>query len=295
MQDVLVYDKMKYNFTIININIIKGLKMKKLISVLKIILAIAFAVISAFIVINIVKIRNAQAFVKVVTDREVEYFNDESFFLNTYYKFKDDENIEYWINKQTGQFSCLINNELKKDKKISEKKAKAIAYEEAEKWDSNFLSNDVFIETIDNDTYVFYIFQLNESGYRTGKFITVEIASDKIRQISMQTTIEQLCLISEEKAMDIAYRATTETSTTLNMEENHLTKVYFRVSSKNKVYLAPLSITPESYYWDITISGITADTITNKRDSVSHYPKFICTVDAVNGDIISSEWVEDTE
>jgi len=258
--------------------------MKKTFKILKIILIVAF--IGAFVVlgINLMSIQEHKIVVENIVGKDVSYYRDEPYFSAEYHKYKDADSMQYWVSKATNNLDYVSAENI--DTAVSQGKAEDIAYETAQKYDSEFFKSDIVIELKVDTYYEFYIFQLDNTGYKTGKFIVAKVNGSTIEYISMHTGNNTahpelgLC-IGESHAIEIAFEVSTESEFALNAVDNHLVDTGFYKDS-------------DSWIWEVKIYKITENEIINQTDPVELGNYFVALIDATTGEIISYEWIQNS-
>lgn len=259
---------------------------KKTKLIIKIILALAFVLAAIYLIVHAIGIKDGKSLIESVINEEIEYIGSENRQYSRQYIYKDSNNIEYWVDKKNGEFIYLSNpNAIGAIGEITEEKAKELAYSEAAKWDIDFFAYDTFCQTIDgtNNKYTFTILQVDDTGYKTGKFIGIETISNHVSMISMHTSkIKHSDLlgscIGEAEAIQIAYQATATTAKILNSENTHVITTYLYY---DKVW-----------FWRVIIRNITLDNVATNTDAIDDDDFFACNIDATTGEVLASDWVE---
>ena len=252
--------------------------MKKTTSIIKIVLLFIFAAVGIFLSINLQRINNAQSLIENTVNTNVSYFSDNIFVFSKYYKFKDEYNSEYWVRKASGKFEYFYS-ELTDESNANIGTAIENAYTAAAKWDKSFFSSDTFCQIIDGSEYLFYIHQLDESGYKTGKFIVVNTPGGNINSIQIHTSKNKSnpalgSCISEAEAIDICFDKATEIGQPLQKVNNNLINTEFYNEN-------------ERWIWSIKIWNITEEEIASKSKAINENEYFICIIDAASGEIIA--------
>ncbi|MEX1377778.1 MAG: hypothetical protein AB1Z23_09975 [Eubacteriales bacterium] len=258
--------------------------MKKAAPIIKFVLLIVFITAGVFSSINLYKMNKAQSLIENVTNKDVSYFTDEFFVFSKYYKFKDADSKEYWIRKSNDKFAYFYSAvESEEMQDIDE--AINSAYSQASKWDKSFFASDTFCQIADESQYTFYIHQLDEAGYKTGKYIVVKAPNGYISSIYMHTSKNKSnpdlgSSIGEDKAINMSFNKTTETDHPLQRDSDHLISAeFYRENDK--------------WIWDIKIWNITQEDISSKSTPINQNEYFSCILNASTGKVISFEWISE--
>ena len=262
--------------------------MKKTFKIIRIILIGAFLVVGIIFLVNYFSITQHQREIESVIQKETAYFNDEFFFAGDYYKYRDDENVEYWVNIHTGEFDYMVNPNAGDEKALDEDAAKQIALSAAKNWDDEFFESDYIFQLANDSQYEFYIFELDTMNHKTGRFIVVKVSGEDVEYLSMHTVknthdAKLGSVMSEQAAIDLAYAETLESPIILKQTDVHLTKATF---AKDKGV----------WIWEVIIRDITQAEIQNQKEAINTETFFACRIDASTGQVISAEWfVEETD
>ena len=256
--------------------------MRKTFKIIKIILAVLFILAFIFLAVNLVKIRSGHSKVMAATGETAKYFTDDYYLNKKYYKYKDDNGTEFWIDAFPGRFSYMYDaSAADSEKGLTMEKARQLAYAEASAWDSVFFQSDTMWEAVDGSDYEFIIFQLDSDGTRNGRFITVSVPTDTVEYIQMHTRQSRNAQVSsaigEKEALSIAYTSSEGTEFALYENDGHLSKSIFIYDG-------------EKWLWDISIWKITGADIEGMSEVIDKDVYFSCTIDAVTGNVIESGW-----
>lgn len=259
--------------------------MKTIFKITRIILIIAFIAAFAVLTINQVNIKEHEVVVEDTVARDVKYIGEDLSFFSDYFKYSDADGMEYWVSKATNNLDYVYNPSAADiDTAVSQGKAEDIAYDAAKKYNSEFFKNDIIIETKIDSYYEFYIFQLDEMGYKNGKFIVVKVNGSEVEFVSMHTEYNSeypdlgMC-IGEQDAIDKTYASTFDSEFALHAENNHLIDTGFYKIVNN-------------WIWEVKIYKITEEEIINQSQPIEHDNFFVALIDATTGEVISFEWMQ---
>ncbi|MBN2879943.1 MAG: hypothetical protein JXN65_10005 [Clostridia bacterium] len=257
--------------------------MRKTFKIIKIVLAVLFILAFIFLAVNLVKIRSGHSKIAAATGESAKYYTDDYYLNKKYYKYKDENGTEYWIDAFAGRFSYMYDaSAADSEKGLTLEKARQAAYSEAAIWDSAFFQSDTMWEVVDGSNYEFIIFQLDSDGMRNGRFITVSVPADKVGNIQMHTrpskNAQVSSSISEKEALSKAYSQTEDTEFALYEKDGHLAKCLFIYDG-------------QKWLWEISIWKITGSAIESMSEAIDRDVYFSCTIDAFSGKVIDSGWV----
>lgn len=260
--------------------------MKTLFKILRILLMLAFAGAFVILTISIIGIKEHQMQVEDIIQKDVSYYSDETYYFGDYYKYKDADGIEYWVSKQTNKLDYVYNPAAQNiNTSVSLKKAEDIAIETAQQHNKNFFKSDFTVELKADTYYEFYIFELDQTGYKSGRFIVVKVSGSTFEYVSMHTDKVTdnpnlgMC-ISESQAINTAYSASSDSEFMLKIEDNHLLNTGFYNDS-------------DIWIWEVKIYRITQDEIVSLTQPIVPNNYFLVQIDAVTGEIIFSEWIQE--
>ena len=252
-------------------------------TVLKILAVTLFVSVLVMFSLSAAKIYKGRKNIENILGSSVSYFSDEPLLSRGYYKFKDENAVEYWVEASSGELVYIYDKSAAQlNTSTGQSTALDKAYEAAEKWNSSFFSSDTTWIAVDNTYYTFYIMQFDDNGYKNGKFIEVAVSADQIESISMHTaavkSLEFKPCINQSKAIDIAYQNSESSEFALYKKNNHLVKTGFYKSG-------------ETWIWDVSIWKITADEIEAMETAIDEDVFYNCQMDAVTGEVLDAKWI----
>lgn len=257
--------------------------MKKIFKIARLLFTAFFAVAAIMLFINALSIYQAAALVENVIGENVKYFSDKLILTDDYHRFKDESSNEYWVNKYNHQISFIKNSiDENEETVIPKSEAVELAYREAEKWNKEFFYSNTSWELIKDSQYEFYIFEIDDKGMKTGKFIIAKVTGDLIDSLSMHTYKDDInpasgSCMSENAAIISAYEQTTLTETALNIEDDYLLRTYLYKEDTQLI-------------WKVIIWDITAQEISDIKKAVDTETYYTCIIDANTNEVLSYGW-----
>ena len=258
--------------------------MKKLKTILKIAAVILSAAVFVLFAVSAAKIYRGRKTVESLTGSSVSYFSDESILSRDYYKYKDENETQYWVDTSSGSFVYLYDkNAAELTTSNSQSAALELAYEAARQFGSGLFSMNTTWVAVDNSYYIFYIMQLDEQNLKTGRFIEIKVNSNQIEYLAVHEDISDgqfSSCISEDEAISIAYSQSQLSEFALYAEDSHLVKTDFYKRG-------------DIWVWDVSIWEITADEIQAQNETIDTEVFFNCQINAHTSKAAASQWIKE--